>query len=117
MPSPAKRLLTDNYQSFRSQSLKRFLNRHGCSHTYTSAYHPQTNGANEKVNDTILKGLRLAKQEHPRTQWSNLLRHAVRKYNNTIHDITDFTPAYLMFGRDQLNTSSPPQREAQLLAK
>ena len=117
MPSPAKRLLTDNYQSFRSQALKRFLNRHGCSHSYTSAYHPQTNGANEKVNDTILKGLRLSKQEHPRTQWSNLLRDAIRKYNNTIHDITDFTPAYLMFGRDQLNTSSPPQREAQLLAK
>ena len=114
---PAKRLLTDNYKSFRSKELQRFLNKHKCSRSFTSTYHPQTNGANEKVNDTIVKGIRLALQDSPRKEWTTVLKDVVQNYNNTIHENTGFTPSYLMFGTDNLNTSTPPLAEALQSAK
>ena len=115
--SPAKRLLTDNYKSFRAKTLQRFLDQNHCSRSFTSSYHPQTNGANEKVNDTIVKGLRLALQDRPRVKWTSLLEKVVRDYNNTIHETTGFTPSYLMFGTDSLQTSSPSVAEARQLSQ
>ena len=109
---PAKRLLTDNYKSFRSKELQRFLNKHKCSRSFTSTYHPQTNGANEKINDTIVKGIRLALKDSPRKEWTTVLKDVVQNYNNIIHENTGFTPSYLMFGTDNLNTRTPPLAEA-----
>ena len=96
--------------------MKRFLREHNCSQVFTSTYHPQTNGANEKVNGTIVRGIKLALQDRPRVKWSTVLKPVTENYNNTVHDTTGFTPAFLMFGRDKLNTSSPVA-EARLLAQ
>ena len=40
--------------------------------------------------------------EHPRRKLSTLLADVVKNYNNTIHDITGFTPQFLFNG--QTNT-------------
>ena len=116
-PGPAKRLLTDNGTNFRSNAVKRFLRQHNCSQAFTSTYHPQTNGANEKVNGTIVKGIRLALKDRPRVMWSTVLKDVVLNYNNTLHDTTGFTPSFLMLGRDSLQTTSPPIGEARKIAK
>jgi transposase InsO family protein len=114
---PAKRLLTDNGTNYRSNAMKRFLREHHCSQVFTSTYHPQTNGANEKVNGTIVKGIKLALHDKPRLKWSSVLKTVVDNYNNTLHDTTGFTPSFLMFGRDALNTSTPALTEARNLAQ
>ena len=114
---PGKRLLTDNGTNFRSNALKRFLREHNCSQAFTSTYHPETNGANEKVNGTLVRGIRLALQDKPRLKWSTVLKDVVDNYNNTIHDTTGFTPSFLMLGRDKLQTTSPTVDEARRLAQ
>jgi len=43
-----KRLLTDNGSNFKSRVLKRFLDEYQIKQSFTSTYHPQTNGHNEK---------------------------------------------------------------------
>ena len=111
------RLLTDNATNYRSKKLKRFLTRLRVKRSFTTSYHPQTNGTNEKVNDTLVKGLRLEMVTHPTHKWSTLVQKVVDNYNNTIHSTTGFTPAYLMMGKDRIGTSCPSISDARLQAK
>ncbi len=99
-----ERILTDNGTNFTSRVFRKFLKDNNVRASHTTTYHPQTNGANEKVNDTIIKGLRMAITENPKLKWSTLLSRVVDNYNNTIHTTTGFTPSYLIFGRDAWNS-------------
>ncbi len=99
-----ERILTDNGTNFTSRYFRKFLKDNNVRASHTTTYHPQTNGANEKVNDTIIKGLRMAITENPKLKWSTLLSRVVDNYNNTIHTTTGFTPSYLLFGRDDWNS-------------
>ncbi|UYV62930.1 hypothetical protein LAZ67_2002542, partial [Cordylochernes scorpioides] len=58
----------------------------------------QSNGLCEKMNDTILTKLRTNLQENPRLKWSSLLAKIVKDYNSTPHDVTGFSPNFLLFG-------------------
>ena len=69
------------------------------------------------MTKTIVKGIRLALQDSPRKEWTTLLKDVVQNYNNTIHENTGFTPSYLLFGTDNLNTSKRPLTEALQSAK
>ena len=113
----SKQLLTDNGKNFRSKKFQKFLTFHKVKHLYTSTYHPQTNGANEKVNGTIVRGIRMDMSTHPRHKWSTLVKRVVDNYNQTIHSTTGFTPSYLMFGQDKFKTSHPSVNEARQQAK
>ena len=112
-----KALLTDNGTNFRSKKLLKYLTDNRVKHLYTSAYHPQTNGANEKVNGTLVNGIRIALTTYPKRKWSTLVEQVVNNYNNTLHSITSYTPSYLMFGSDRFNTTIPSVSEARLDAK
>ena len=112
-----ERLLTDNATNYRSRRLKTFLTKLKIKRSFTTSFHPQTNGSNEKANDTIVKGIRLELVSHPTYKWSTLVQRVVENYNNTIHSTTGFTPAYLMFGKDRIGTSSPSLAEARSQAK
>ncbi|UYV82059.1 K02A2.6-like [Cordylochernes scorpioides] len=61
-----KCILTDNGKNFTSKEFNKFLNEHQVQHTYSTPYHPQSNGLCEKMNDTILTKLRTNLQENPR---------------------------------------------------
>jgi transposase InsO family protein len=102
-----ERILTDNGTNFTSRVFRKFLKDNNVRTSYTTTYHPQTNGTNEKVNDTLVKGLRMAISESPKLKWSTLLSRVVDNYNNTIHSTTGFTPSYLLFGKDTCNTRLP----------
>jgi transposase InsO family protein len=102
-----ERILTDNGTNFTSRVFRKFLKDNNVRTSYTTTYHPQTNGTNEKVNDTLVKGLRMAISESPKLKWSTLLSRVVDNYNNTIHSTTGFTPSYLLFGKDTCNTQLP----------
>ncbi|UYV77850.1 hypothetical protein LAZ67_15002575, partial [Cordylochernes scorpioides] len=91
-------ILTDNGKNFISKEFNKFLSLQGIKHTYTSPYHPQCNGICEKLNDTIMTKLRIAVLEKPRCKWSTLLPQVVKNYNSTPHDVTGFSPLFLMYG-------------------
>ncbi|UYV71989.1 K02A2.6-like, partial [Cordylochernes scorpioides] len=91
-------ILTDNGKNFISKEFNKFLSLQGIKHTYTSPYHPQCNGICEKLNDTIMTKLRIAVLEKPRCKWSSLLPQVVKNYNSTPHEVTGFSPLFLMYG-------------------
>ncbi|UYV66076.1 K02A2.6-like, partial [Cordylochernes scorpioides] len=91
-------ILTDNGKNFILKEFNKFLSLQGIKHTYTSPYHPQCNGICEKLNDTIMTKLRIAVLEKPRCKWSTLLPQVVKNYNSTPHDVTGFSPLFLMYG-------------------
>ena len=111
------RLLTDNATNYRSTKLKRFLSRLGVKRSFSTPFHPQTNGSNEKVNDTIVKSLRREMLTNPSLKWSTLTKQVADNYNNSIHSSTGFTPSYLMYGIDRIGTTSPALSDARFEAK
>ena len=66
----------------------------------TTPYHPQGNGICERVNGTLISGLRRLQAPHKNIEWDVLLPRVVFAYNTAIHTSTGFTPHRLMFGDD-----------------
>ena len=114
-----KRIITDRGTNFTSKSLKRFFSScpNPIRHSFTTSYHPQTNGMNEKANGTITEKLRIAQLEHPKRKWSTLLSTVVDQYNNTVHDSTSFTPKFLFWGKDDSGTITMSLAEARQKAR
>jgi transposase InsO family protein len=105
---PFGRIITDQAKNFKSRELKDFLNTHKVKHSFSSSYHPQTNGIVEKANGTIIEKLRAAMLDRPKCKWSTLLKEVVHKYNSTPHDITGFSPRYLLLGIEETPTFASP---------
>lgn len=97
---PPKTLISDNFKSYKSHKLKKYLNTHHTKHIFTTAYHPQSNGLVERVNQTVKTSIRLLMAEHPKRKWSTLLPLAGENYNGTIHSATKFAPVHVLIGRD-----------------
>ncbi|UYV78418.1 hypothetical protein LAZ67_16001289, partial [Cordylochernes scorpioides] len=95
---PIKHIITDNGKNFNSKEFKRCLKVHNIKQTFTTPYHPQSNGMCEKVNGTIMTKLRAALLDKPKVKWSTLLPKVITDYNNTPHDVTGFPPSFLLFG-------------------
>ncbi|UYV65983.1 hypothetical protein LAZ67_3006060, partial [Cordylochernes scorpioides] len=70
---PIKHIITDNGKNFNSKEFKRCLKVHNIKQTFTTPYHPQSNGMCEKVNGTIMTKLRAALLDKPKVKWSRLL--------------------------------------------
>ncbi len=66
----------------------------------TTAYHPAGNGACDRVNQTIKKGIKKLLNEKDLEKWDSVLPMAVFAYNSTLHTATGFTPFSLMFGEE-----------------
>ena len=66
----------------------------------TTAYHPQGNGACERVNQTIKNNLRKLLNESNLNSWDRVLPLAAFAYNTVVHSFTGFTPFFLTFGSD-----------------
>ena len=66
----------------------------------TTAYHPQGNGACERVNQSIKHNLRKLINEHDLGSWDRVLPLAAFAYNTVVHTSTGFSPFFLTFGAD-----------------
>ena len=95
---PPQQVLTDNGTNFTSKAFKSFCESHKIKQSFSSTYHPQTNGMVERMNKTIKEKLTMATLENPKLKWSSLLDLIITNYNNTIHDTTGYTPKFLLFG-------------------
>ena len=63
----------------------------------STAYHPQTDGETERVNQELETYLRLFTSNKPK-EWSKLLPMAEFAHNSTTHSVTQRTPFSLMMG-------------------
>jgi transposase InsO family protein len=103
-----RRIITDNHKNFNNKLIKSYLHQNQVKHSFSSTYHPQTNGIVEKVNGTIITKLRAEIFDKPKRKWSTLLTDVVRNYNDTPHDTTGFSPRYLLFGVDPSPSYASP---------
>ncbi|GFY03120.1 hypothetical protein TNCV_981251 [Trichonephila clavipes] len=63
------------------------------------SHHPQTNGKNERVNQSLVTRLKCkVNASSTKIPWTKLLYQVYNEYNSTPHSITKYPPAYLLFG-------------------
>ncbi|XP_062705424.1 uncharacterized protein K02A2.6-like [Aedes albopictus] len=89
---------SDNGPQFTSESLRKFCREYGIVQQKTTPYWPQANGEVERMNNTILKRLRIS-EELNSSDWKWDLRNFLLMYNSTPHSVTGVAPSALMFGR------------------
>jgi len=94
-----ERILTDRGTSFRNELVDSLCEIMGIKHSYTSAYHPQTNGLTEKFNGTLCNILAKLVDERG-DHWDAWITTALLCYRNKVQSSTKFTPAFLTYGHN-----------------
>ena len=92
------KVLTDQGRNFESETFLEFLLQWRIRKLRTTAYHPQCNGACERINQTIKHALAKLLADTDSSLWSDALPLAMFCYNTSTHSATGFTPFFLTFG-------------------
>ena len=92
------RLHSDQGGAFEGKVIKHFCKLLGIVKSHTTPYHPEGNGATERMNRTLLSFLRTLDPDQKAT-WKYFIASHVHAYNCCRHESTGLSPFYLMFGR------------------
>jgi transposase InsO family protein len=92
-----REIVSDRDKLFTSELWTDFTQATGMHHRMTSAYHPQSNGATERLNQTMEQMLRSEVREDPAT-WAERLPHIQYAYNSMRHTATGESPFEAMYG-------------------
>jgi len=79
-----KVVITDQGVQFKSNEWLEFADRNGFEMRFTTPYHPQINGVDERVNGTLFRILRAYVSEN-HEDWDVKLCDTVYVYNTTVH--------------------------------
>jgi hypothetical protein len=90
-------VISDRGQIFVGHFMRDLLKLLGVKSNASTAYHPQTDGQTERVNQEIEQYLRVF-TNFMQDDWSDWLAMAEFSYNDKIHTTTGFTPFYTMLG-------------------
>ena len=89
--------MSDQASEFTGQVISELCDLLGITKIRTSPYHPQTNGAVERVHQTLRR--MIAKMDpEKRAKWPSHLGPILIAYNATRSLITGYSPYFLMFG-------------------
>ena len=92
-----RRLMSDQASVFTGQVISELCDLLGVTKIRTLPYHPQTNGAIERVHQTLRR--MIAKMDpEKRAKWPSHLGLILIAYNATWSLITGYSPYFLMFG-------------------
>ena len=106
-------IVSDRGSKFVSRLWRYLMSRLGVQLRLSTAYHPQTDGQTERVNQVLEQYLRIF-TSYNQDDWSTLLPQASLAYNNSVHSATESTPFYANFGYhprwvDELVESDAPE--------
>lgn len=91
-------ILSDNGTQFTSKQFQSLLAKYHVNHWRTPNYHPQINDT-ERVNRVITTAIRASiKKEH--AEWSNNIQYIANAVRNSVHEATNYTPYFVLFGRN-----------------
>ena len=77
--------------------MRAVLSSMGVRSALSTAYHPQTDGATERINQELEQYLRIYCNKF-HNDWVQYLPYAVAAHNGKVHSATRKTPFYLMYG-------------------
>ena len=90
-------IVSDRGPQFTSKFWKLLFERFNVKINLSSAYHPQTDGQTERVNQCLEQYLRVY-TNYQQNNWSQLLSYAEFSYNNSYHTSTSMTPFEANYG-------------------
>lgn len=93
------RLLSDQGREFVNKVNDQMCKEFGIKRSVTSAYHPQTNGLDERTNQTLKQRLSKLVNEH-QNNWCDFLEEVAYSIRTQKQSSTKYSPFYLMFGRN-----------------
>lgn len=96
---PPKVIITDRV-NFTSKIFKALCTKFNMKHRLTTAYHPASNGENERFNRTLTSMLRNVVKDGQHENWEDMLGDVCFAYRSSVHSSTMETPYYLVHGRD-----------------
>jgi hypothetical protein len=94
-----RQIISDRGPQFASKVFKEFCKLlHICS-SMSTAYHPQTDGQTERVNQSLEQYLRIFCNQR-QEDWVRLLPTAEFSYNKAPHESTKMSPFFVEYGRN-----------------
>lgn len=96
-------LISDRGQVFQSKTISELNRQCNIAHRMTTAYHPQTNGLTERFNKTLTDMLAIY-VDLEQKNWDEVLPFVTFAYNTARQNTTDFSPFFLLHGREAETT-------------
>jgi hypothetical protein len=103
-------IVSDRDRIFTSHFWKHLFQHLGTKLKFTTAYHPQTDGQSERVNQCLEMFLRCAVHDSPK-QWRRLLPLAEFWYNSCYHTSIGCSPFQALYGHEP-NFGAMPELES-----
>lgn len=94
-------ILTDQYPGINSKDFKTFLNNENIPIIFTAVNAPFSNGLNERLNQTLVNKIRCKiNEKNNKLAWTSIAHECTKRYNETEHTVTGFSPKYLLEGEN-----------------
>jgi hypothetical protein len=106
----SRHIIVDNANYFDNAIFKDFYQQIGMNDTFTSVYHPQTNGAVERDNNLIFEAIKKILEGEKNGKWAEVMPQAVWSHNTTVCRATNFTPFRLMYGAEAVQPEEVKHR-------
>lgn len=87
------RTVSDRGTQFNNRFMRRLYDLLGIESSFSTAFHPQTDGQSERVNQYLEQYLR-AFVSYQQDNWASLLPMAEFAYNNSVNSSTGYTPFF-----------------------
>lgn len=104
-----KSIISDRGSQFASKFMTELNRLLGITTALSTAYHPQTDGQTERVNQDIEQYLRLF-VNYRQDDWVDWLSLAEFTFNNRLHSSTNHSPFWLNTRRHPISSFSPPSQ-------
>ncbi|CAG2194960.1 unnamed protein product [Mytilus edulis] len=88
-----RQLLSDNGKNFRSNLVKEICKLMNTKKTFTTAYHPETDGLVERFNGTLTAMLSMYVSGHQR-DWDTFIPFVLFAYRTSLHESIQETPFF-----------------------
>lgn len=94
-----KQIQSDQGREFVNSINNQLFQLTGVQHIISTAYHPQTNGLDERFNQTVQRAI-LKMVEENQNEWDKFLDSVLFAYRTSKQCSTKFSPFFLMYGRE-----------------